>query len=43
MATAKKDPAAAREEIAQKVAEYLRDTPPAKQSLAGFITFLGKG
>lgn len=37
------DPDTVREAISQKVAEYLRDTPPAKQSVAGFATFLAKG
>lgn len=36
------DPDTVREEISQKVAEYLRDTPPAKQSVAGFAAFLAK-
>lgn len=33
----------AREEIAQAVATYLRETEPAKQSLKGFVAHLAKG
>lgn len=33
----------AREEISQKLSEYLRETPPAEQSVAGFAAFLAKG
>lgn len=36
------DPAAVREDISQKLSEYLRETPPAKQSVAGFAAFLAK-
>lgn len=36
-------PDAVREAISQKLSEYLRDTPPAKQSVSGFATFLAKG
>jgi hypothetical protein len=32
-----------REEISQAVAAYLRDTEPAKQSLAGFAKHIAKG
>lgn len=37
-----KDTDAVREEISQKLSEYLRDTPPAKQTVAGFAAFLAK-